>query len=246
MIDEQHRFGVVQRLTLKTKAYNPHILMMSATPIPRTLAMSIFDGISTLTLKSKPYNRKKTLTYALVESKKNILIEKLISKIKQAEQVFWVCPAIDQNDDMSNVEEVFKELQQYPAMTAVLHGRMSGEQKNQVISDFRLGKIDILVATTIIEVGIDIPQAHYMVIENANRLGLAQLHQLRGRVGRDDKQGFCFMIYQEKSSIYAKKRLSFLIKYDDGFQISKADLKLRGPGEFIGQKQSGDLNFLRF
>lgn len=240
--DEQHRFGVQQRLILSSKGLKPHLLVMSATPIPRTLALILYGDLDISTLKELPKNRKKVLTYSVDESFRqriNNFIQKIVSK---GEQVFVVCPAIYENDvlDVTNVLTKYEQLQiDIPSVkSAVLHGKMKKAEKNEVMEKFINYEISVLVTTSIIEVGIDIPNATLMIIEDAQQFGLSQLHQLRGRVGRSDKQSYCILFNQSSSDI-SKKRMDVMVQSNDGFYISEQDLLLRGPGDFFGTKQHG-------
>jgi ATP-dependent DNA helicase RecG len=240
--DEQHRFGVQQRLILSSKGVKPHLLVMSATPIPRTLALILYGDLDISTLKELPKNRKKVLTYSVDESFRqriNNFIQKIVVK---GEQAFVVCPAIYENDvlDVTNVLTKYEQLQtDIPSVkSAVLHGKMKKVEKNEVMEKFINNEISVLVTTSIIEVGIDIPNATLMVIEDAQQFGLSQLHQLRGRVGRSDKQSYCILFNQSSSDI-SKKRMDVMVQSNDGFYISEQDLLLRGPGDFFGTKQHG-------
>ncbi|HRR36209.1 MAG TPA: helicase-related protein, partial [Clostridia bacterium] len=242
IVDEQHRFGVKQRSQLKEKAVVPHLLVMSATPIPRTLALILYGDLDISTLKELPKNRKKVLTYSVDESFRqriNNFIQKIVVK---GEQAFVVCPAIYENDvlDVTNVLTKYEQLQtDIPSVkSAVLHGKMKKVEKNEVMEKFINNEISVLVTTSIIEVGIDIPNATLMVIEDAQQFGLSQLHQLRGRVGRSDKQSYCILFNQSSSDI-SKKRMDVMVQSNDGFYISEQDLLLRGPGDFFGTKQHG-------
>ncbi len=243
IIDEQHKFGVKQRKKLSDKGgKNCDVLVMSATPIPRTMIMTIFGDMDTSIIKTKPSNRKDVITYSKPESKINEVIMFIKKHIKDGDQVFWVCPLIEESkklDHQSSIKryEILKKI--FKNRVGLLHGALDKVEKNKILSDFLKKKIDILVSTTVIEVGIDFPNAAVIIIENANKFGLSQLHQLRGRVGRGEKQSYCVLMYKSTLSENAKKRINILKKYSDGFKISEEDMKLRGYGELLGFKQSG-------
>lgn len=242
--DEQHRFGVGQRDALAQKGANPHRLVMSATPIPRTLALMIYGELDISFLGELPKGRKKIETYAITGKMRSRAYGFVKNHLESGRQAYFVCPAIEDNEDSSELKSVNayakalrqSELGGYPI--AVLHGQMSADKKEAVMSDFKDGKTRILVSTTVIEVGVDVPNAAVMLVENADRFGLSQLHQLRGRVGRGEYQSYCILITDSKSD-EAKKRLKALTATSDGFEISEMDLKLRGPGDFFGQAQHG-------
>ncbi len=235
--DEQHRFGVRQRALLEAKAGAPHILIMSATPIPRTLALILYGKTDISIIDEMPPGRNPVNTFCVPEQKRGDMYGFIEKEISGGSQVFVVCPLIEQNEE-SNVrssEEIFEELSKRFARVAHLHGRMISAEKNETLQKFRDGQYDILVSTTVIEVGIDIPNATIMIIENAERFGLAQLHQLRGRVGRGDKRSYCFLMCGDNDN----DRLKILTKTNDGYKIAEEDLMLRGPGQFLGSNQSG-------
>lgn len=241
--DEQHRFGVKQRQNLKTKGQRVDMLLMSATPIPRTLAISLFGDMEVSTIKTMPSGRKPVKTkYYQGKSMKPIL-PFLKEYLASGQQCYVVCPLVDESDglaarDAQSIYEAMKKYFQGHYAVGLLHGRMNDEDKEQIMNAFRDNKIQILVSTTVIEVGVDVGNANMMVIYNADRFGLSTLHQLRGRVGRKDRQGYCFLLSdsQNEASI---ERVRFLENSNDGFEISEFDLKLRGPGEVLGEKQSG-------
>lgn len=245
VIDEQHRFGVLQRIRLIEKGQQVDVLLMSATPIPRSLMMGLYGDIDISILNEKPKNRLPITTSILSQKKSAELFESLKKVIVREEKVFWICPAIDENPDLGliSVFEKFAELQAIfgAEKIVLLHGKMKESEKEKVMRDFadEASESKIMVATTVIEVGIDIPSATVIVIDNAENFGLAQLHQLRGRVGRSGKQSFCVLLYGEKFGANAKQRLGILKASNDGFFIAEEDLKLRGSGEFVGTKQSG-------
>ncbi|MBL6693838.1 MAG: ATP-dependent DNA helicase RecG [SAR86 cluster bacterium] len=245
--DEQHRFGVTQRLKLKEKAGDyPHQLLLSATPIPRTMAMSVLSGLDVSTIKSLPPNRKPIVTTLLSNKRREALINRIKKAIESGSQVYWVCPIIEESDSsligIEDLEKVLKndfDNNQYD----ILHGKMPDKVKNQILENFKNKSTKILLATTVIEVGIDVPDANIMVIENSERFGLAQLHQLRGRVGRGDKESYCILMHEDNLSELSEKRLSVISKSNDGFLIAEEDLKLRGPGDILGLSQTGQPSF---
>ena len=258
IIDEQHRFGVEQRLELIKKASSPDVLVMTATPIPRSLTLTMFGDMSVSQLKTKPRNRLPIITSAISSEKRSEVITSLNKKLQIGEKIYWVCPLIDQSDEIlktvfseeensdlslfSDVNTRFIELDKaYPNQVAMLHGKMKAALKDQVMQEFKNGKVRILVATTVIEVGIDVPDSNLIIIENAEKFGLAQLHQLRGRVGRGSKQSYCLLMYNPKKlSKFARERLKIMRESNDGFYIAEQDLVLRGGGEILGTKQSGE------
>lgn len=247
VIDEQHRFGVAQRLNLADKGIQrPHQLIMTATPIPRTLAMSLYAGLDQSRLDELPPGRIPVVTVALPESRRPELMDRLGSLCRGGQQVFWVCPRVEDAEGSSGraVETALHELHRaLPDLRiGMIHGRLATEARQRIVADFQEGQIDILVATTIVEVGVDIPRANVMVIDGAERLGLLQLHQLRGRVGRGTQSGQCLLVYGPLSP-EAQARLDILRKTTDGFLIAERDLEIRGPGELWGTRQSGGLAF---
>ena len=243
IIDEQHKFGVRQRKLLSDKGgKNCDILLMSATPIPRTLTMSIYGDMDISMIKEKPKNRKEVKTYSKLENKINDILRFIKKEINNQNQIFWVCPLIEESkklDHSSAVEKYNYLKKKFPNQVALLHGKTSIEEKEIILNKFLNQKIKILVSTTIIEVGIDFPNANVIVIENANKFGLSQLHQLRGRVGRGQKQSTCILMFKSSLTENAKKRLNILKNSTDGFVISEEDMKLRGFGDILGFKQSG-------
>ena len=243
IIDEQHKFGVRQRINFAKKGEkNCDLLLMSATPIPRTMMMSIYGDMDTSKLTEKPLERKKILTLSKPEDKINDLWPFIKNKINAREQVFWVCPLIEDSAklDYSSTKKTFDLLEKkFPNKIAIIHGALNNEEKEKILKKFLNNEISILVSTTVIEVGIDFPNANTIVIENANKFGLAQLHQLRGRVGRGSKEGTCILLFKNQLSQNAKKRIQILKSSNDGFFIAEEDMKLRGYGDLIGFKQSG-------
>ncbi len=247
IIDEQHKFGVKQRKKLSDKGgKNCDVLVMSATPIPRTLVMTAFGDMDTSIIKYKPLNRKQIKTYSKPDNKINEIIKFVKKQIILKNQVFWVCPLIEESkkiDHQSSVKR-YEDLKKiFKDKVGLLHGSLDKEEKNNILIKFLNKKIDILVSTTVIEVGIDFPNANTIIIENANKFGLSQLHQLRGRVGRGDKESYCILMFKSNLSENAKKRINILKKNNDGFKISEEDMKLRGYGDLLGFKQSGLQSF---
>jgi ATP-dependent DNA helicase RecG len=251
IIDEQHRFGVNQRLALKSqnsnKKYIPHHLTLTATPIPRTLSMSIYANMSISIIDELPPGRKEITTTSMGMNKKNELIKRLNEACAQGSQAYWVCALVEESDviNANPIEETFNEINKnYPNLACeYIHGSMKADQKNIIINNFKNGITKLLIATTVIEVGVDVPNADIIVIENCERFGLAQLHQLRGRVGRGDKQSNCVLLHNENIGENAAKRIEVLKDTNDGFEIAEQDLEIRGPGEIMGQEQTGVVPF---
>ena len=247
IIDEQHKFGVKQRKKLSDKGgKNCDILVMSATPIPRTMIMTIFGDMDVSIIKSKPKNRKEITTLSKLDKKINEILAFLKKQIKNGNQIFWVCPLIEESkkvDHQSSVSRYEYLKKNFSNKVGILHGNLDKDKKEKILNDFLNKKIDILVSTTVIEVGIDFPNANVIVIENANKFGLSQLHQLRGRVGRGDKEAYCILMFKSNLSENAKKRIKILKSSNDGFKISEEDMKLRGYGDLLGFKQSGIQSF---
>ncbi len=247
IIDEQHKFGVSQRKKLSDKAGKDcDVLLMTATPIPRTLTMTIYGDMDLSIIREKPNNRKPVKTYSKIESKIDDVIKFIKKEIRLGNQIFWVCPLIEESkkiDHSSAVKksEYLKKI--FPNEVYLLHGKTTIEEKEKILNKFLKNEFKILVSTTIIEVGIDFPNANVIIIENANKFGLSQLHQLRGRVGRGNKESSCILMFKSNLSDNAKKRINILKDSNDGFKISEEDLKLRGFGDILGFKQSGIKNF---
>lgn len=242
VIDEQHRFGVHQRLRLSDKGKNPDLLVMSATPIPRTLAMTIYGDMEVSRIDEKPPSRKPIDTRLIPLSKIEEMLDGIERQIAKGQRVYWVCPLVEESEKL----ELAAAMERYEIIKSKLgekvglvHGKMKPAEKDEIMNKFAIGEISVLVSTTVIEVGVDVPQATIMVIEHAERFGLAQLHQLRGRVGRGSGQSFCFLIYGNSLSETAKERLAIMKKTEDGFLIAEKDLELRGGGEVLGVRQSG-------
>ena len=247
IIDEQHKFGVNQRKKLSDKGgSNCDVLLMTATPIPRTLTMTIYGDMDISIIYEKPKTRKPIKTYSKLESKIKDVIEFIKKEINLGNQVFWVCPLIELSKklDHSSATQKYQYLKkQFPNQVGLLHGKIDVEEKEKILNKFLNKEFNILVSTTVIEVGIDFPNANVIVIENANKFGLSQLHQLRGRVGRGNKESFCILMFKSNLSDNAKKRINILKNTNDGFVISKEDMKIRGFGDILGFKQSGIKNF---
>jgi len=247
IIDEQHKFGVKQRKKLSDKGgKNCDVLVMSATPIPRTMIMTVFGDMDTSIIKNKPKNRKEIKTYSKLETKSEEIIKFVKKQINHKNQVFWVCPLIEESkkiDHQSSVKRYESLKKIFKNKVGLMHGALEKDEKNNILLKFLNKKIDILVSTTVIEVGIDFPNANIIIIENANKFGLSQLHQLRGRVGRGNKESYCILMFKSNLSENAKKRINILKKTTDGFKISDEDMKLRGYGDLLGFKQSGLQSF---
>jgi ATP-dependent DNA helicase RecG len=251
IIDEQHRFGVHQRLALHDKGLDgethPHQLIMTATPIPRTLAMSAYGDLDLSVIDELPPGRQPVDTAVLNQHKREEVMAHLVTQCQQGVQAYWVCPLIEESDqlDAQAAEVTAEQFQQHwPHLRlGLIHGRMKGDEKTRIMAAFQAHQLDLLVATTVIEVGVNVPNASLMIIENAERLGLAQLHQLRGRVGRGAKKSHCVLLYKPPLSETGKARLHIMRETNDGFVIAEEDLKLRGPGEILGTRQTGGLQF---
>jgi len=253
IIDEQHRFGVQQRLALRRKLttgeLEPHLLMMTATPIPRTLAMTYFADLELSTIDELPPGRTPVLTKVFAASRRAEVVARIRDEVAQGRQAYWVCPLIEESEtvDLRHATQTFEELgAALPGhRVGLLHGRMKAADKAQVMARFSAGQLQVLVATTVIEVGVDVPNASLMVVEHAERFGLSQLHQLRGRVGRGSAASACVLLYAAPLGETGKARLKAMLDTHDGFEIARRDLEIRGPGEFMGARQSGDA-LLRF
>jgi len=247
IVDEQHRFGVDQRLELKQKgrvgAGSPHQLVMTATPIPRTLAMTAYADLDYSVIDELPPGRQPVRTVVMPESRRARLVQRVEAHCESGQQAYWVCPLIEESDvlDSQAAEEVGRELElALPELSVgLLHGRMKSQAKEQIMRQFKEGQLNLLVATTVIEVGVDVPNASLMVIENAERMGLSQLHQLRGRVGRGSSASSCVLLYKPPLSEVARERLGVMRATTDGFEVAQKDLELRGPGEVLGTRQTG-------
>jgi ATP-dependent DNA helicase RecG len=244
VIDEQHRFGVLQRAELINRGYNPDVLVMTATPIPRSLAMTVYGDLDLSVIDEMPPGRKPVITRVRGEEARNKIYHFLDTIIRQGRQVYIVYPLVEESEklDLLNASQMAEHLQTavFPKFrVGLIHGRMKQEEKDQVMDEFRSGAVNILVATTVIEVGVDVPNASVMIVEHAERFGLSQLHQLRGRVGRGDEQAFCILLAAHKRTAEARERLAIMEETNDGFKVAEKDLEIRGPGEVMGTRQSG-------
>ncbi len=244
VIDEQHRFGVLQRAELIKRGYNPDVLVMTATPIPRSLVMSIYGDLDLSVIDEMPPGRKSVITRVRGEESRRKMYQFLDQKIREGGQVYIVYPLVEESEklDLLNATQMAEHLQTsvFPNFrVGLIHGRMRQEEKDSVMNEFREGAIHILVSTTVIEVGVDVPNASIMIVEHAERFGLSQLHQLRGRVGRGDEQSYCILLAGDKRSPEARARLAIMEETNDGFKVAEKDLEIRGPGEVMGTRQSG-------
>lgn len=241
--DEQHRFGVRQRSTIASKGENADVLVMTATPIPRTLALILYGDLDISIIDELPPNRKKIDTFAVTKGMEQRVNNFIKKQIEEGRQAYVVCPLVEENEEI-NAKSVLELAEKYKNevfseyKVEYLHGKMKTKEKDEIMQNFKEGKIDILISTTVIEVGVNVPNASIMVIENAERFGLAQLHQLRGRVGRGKYQSYCILKYQGSSEVI-RKRMKTMVDTNDGFVIAEKDLELRGSGEFFGTKQHG-------
>ncbi len=246
VVDEQHRFGVHQRLRLTAKGTAPHMLVMTATPIPRTLVLSAFGDMDVSRLTEKPAGRQPVTTAMVDMARLGDVVTRLKQAVSDGRKAYWICPLVEDSDlsDLMSAEQRQEALQQeFGALVGLVHGRMKAAEKDAAMDDFKSGRTRILVATTVVEVGVDIPDASIMVIEHAERFGLAQLHQLRGRVGRGHDASSCILLYKGSLSDVGKARLSIMRETEDGFRIAEEDLRLRGEGELLGTRQSGSPGF---
>ncbi|UCV04080.1 ATP-dependent DNA helicase RecG [Dechloromonas denitrificans] len=243
IVDEQHRFGVAQRLALRKKGANPHQLMMSATPIPRTLAMSYYADLDVTVLDELPPGRTPIKTRLVADNRREDVVGFVTKLVGEGRQAYWVCPLIEESEalQLQTAQDTYEQLStDLPLLRiGLVHGRLKADEKQAVMAAFAAGEIDVLVATTVIEVGVDVPNASLMVIEHAERFGLSQLHQLRGRVGRGAHESSCVLVFAGPLSETARQRLKIIFENTDGFEIARQDLHLRGPGEFVGSRQSG-------
>ncbi len=253
IIDEQHRFGVQQRLALRAKlaegGLEPHLLMMTATPIPRTLAMTYFADLEVSTIDELPPGRTPVLTKVFADNRRAEVVARIRDEVQQGRQVYWVCPLIEESKDLELRDATATHAELSAALPGIevglLHGRLKATDKAAQMARFTAGEMQVLVATTVIEVGVDVPNASLMVVEHAERFGLSQLHQLRGRVGRGAAASVCVLLYAGPLGETGKARLKAMLDTQDGFEIARRDLEIRGPGEFMGARQSGDA-LLRF
>jgi ATP-dependent DNA helicase RecG len=249
IVDEQHRFGVAQRLALRDPSFAPHLLMLSATPIPRTLAMTYLADLDVSVVDQLPPGRQPVTTKLVSRRRREEVLQRIRAEVAAGRQAYWVCPMIEQGEDAeaSAATRVYQHTRaSLPELrVGLLHGALAPRERSAVMHSFAQGEIDVLVATTVVEVGVDVPNANLMVIEHAERFGLATLHQLRGRIGRGAQRGACVLLYDEPLSEVARERLRIVFDSNDGFEIARQDLRLRGPGEFLGARQWG-LPLLRF
>lgn len=251
VVDEQHRFGVHQRLALRQKGeqsdYAPHQLIMTATPIPRSLAMTMYADLDCSVIDEMPAGRLPVTTVVMPDNKRRAIIDRVYAACKNGQQTYWICPLVEESESLAcrTVEETYQVLAQaMPGIKlAYIHGRLKLAEKQAIIQAFRAGELRLLISTTVIEVGVDVPNANLMVIENAERFGLAQLHQLRGRIGRGNEQANCVLMYRSPLSSRAHWRLNVMRENNDGFAIAEKDLQLRGPGEMHGTRQTGDMRY---
>jgi ATP-dependent DNA helicase RecG len=245
VIDEQHRFGVTQRSMIMSKGETPDLLMMSATPIPRTLALTVFGDMDVSVIKDMPAGRKPVVTHLAKESNEKKVYDFVYRELQKGRQAYFVYPLIEEGDqDIKDAVSMADRLAEkvFPKFkTALIHSKLDEEEKSQTMESFRKGEVKILTATSVVEVGVDVPNATCMVIEHAERFGLSALHQLRGRVGRGQDQSYCFLVYSDELSEDGKTRLMVMLENSDGFVIAEEDLKLRGPGQIAGTEQSGYL-----
>jgi ATP-dependent DNA helicase RecG len=243
VVDEQHRFGVSQRSALRQKGFNPHVLVMTATPIPRTLALTLYGDLDLSVIDQLPPGRQAVKTKWLKPAQRDSAYAFIRRQVAEGRQAFIICPLVEESEAIQAKaavaeyqrlsEEVFPDLR-----LGLIHGRMSAVEKDEVMHRFRAGELDILVSTPVVEVGIDVPNAAVMLVESADRFGLSQLHQFRGRVGRGQEQSYCMLLAENPSEV-GRERLDLIEKIQDGFQLAEEDLRLRGPGEFFGTRQSG-------
>ncbi len=246
VVDEQHRFGVHQRLRLTAKGISPHMLVMTATPIPRTLVLAAFGDMDVSKLTEKPAGRKPIQTVTIPTERTDEIVDRLGAALQEGKKAYWICPLVEESEaiDVMSADERYQGLaKRFGRDVGLVHGRMNGAEKDAVMLAFKNGEIRLLVATTVVEVGVDVPDATIMVIEHAERFGLAQLHQLRGRVGRGDEASTCILLYKSPLGETGRARLSILRDSEDGFLIAEEDLKLRGEGELLGTRQSGTPGF---
>jgi ATP-dependent DNA helicase RecG len=249
VVDEQHRFGVQQRLALRMKGTDasaqmqPHQLMMSATPIPRTLAMTYYADLDVSVIDELPPGRTPVMTKLVADARRDEVVRRIRAACREGRQAYWVCPLIEESEAVelqTAIDTHARLAAELPELAVgLVHGRLSPAEKASVMDEFKTGRIQLLVATTVIEVGVDVPNASLMVVEHAERFGLAQLHQLRGRVGRGTAESACILLYQNPLSDGARARLRIIYEHTDGFRIAHEDLLLRGPGEYLGARQSG-------
>ena len=244
IIDEQHKFGVEQRESIRAKGKNPDILAMTATPIPRTLCLTLYGDLQLITIKTKPLGRKPIVTKWITEDKRPAVYNSIKKYLAQGRQCFIIYPLIEESEkvDLESCIESYERLRMFEFKDykiGLLHGRMTSVEKDSVMHAFKANEIQLLVTTTVVEVGIDVPNATVLVIEHSDRFGISQLHQLRGRVGRGEHESFCILLTPDKVSEDAVTRIEAMVRTNDGFELAEVDLKLRGPGELLGLRQSG-------
>ncbi|MFC6490216.1 ATP-dependent DNA helicase RecG, partial [Nitratireductor sp. GCM10026969] len=247
VIDEQHRFGVHQRLAITAKGNAPDMLVMTATPIPRTLVLSAFGDMDVSRLTEKPAGRKPIRTVTMPAERLDELMARLGEAVEEGQKVYWICPLVEESEvlELTSAEDRFAALERvFGPAVGLVHGRMAAREKDDAMRAFRDGATRILVGTTVVEVGVDVPDATIIVIEHAERFGLAQLHQLRGRVGRGERPSSCVLLYKGPLGETAKRRLAILRESEDGFLIAEEDLRLRGEGDLLGTRQAGSPGFL--
>jgi ATP-dependent DNA helicase RecG len=246
IVDEQHRFGVHQRLAMTAKGTAPDMLVMTATPIPRTLVLTAFGDMDVSKLTEKPPGRRPVATVTLPDDRLDELVARMETAVAEGQKIYWICPLVEESEEikLTSAEERFSSLKPlFGEKIGLVHGRMSGRDKDEAMRAFKAGETRLLVGTTVIEVGVDVPDATIIVIEHAERFGLAQLHQLRGRVGRGEKPSSCVLLYHDPLGEIARARLSVMRETEDGFRIAEEDLRLRGEGELLGTRQSGTPGF---
>jgi ATP-dependent DNA helicase RecG len=248
VIDEQHRFGVLQRATLRSKGLRPDVLVMTATPIPRTLALTVYGDLDVSVIRDSPPGRLPVRTVAKPESRRDEVYAFVRQQLDEGRQAYVIYPLVEESEkiDLKAATEMADHLAQevFPQYrVGLLHGRLKPDAKDRVMKAFASGELQLLVSTTVVEVGVDVPNASVMLVEHAERFGLSQLHQLRGRVGRDRHQSFCFLLYQSPLSAEARERLRAMTETTDGFEIAERDLMLRGTGDFFGTRQAGLATF---
>jgi ATP-dependent DNA helicase RecG len=243
VVDEQHRFGVMQRAALVNKGVNPDFLVLSATPIPRTLALTLYGDLDISTLKEKPPRRGEVVTKIINEREKEKIYHSVNDELNKGRQAFVICPIIEKSEklELTSVNESYQEISSFftDHSVGVIHGRLATDERLKIMDGFRRGRLNILVATTVVEVGVDIPNATVMIIEHPERFGLAQLHQLRGRIGRGAQKSYCYLCLDRFVAPETYERLCFFANNNDGFALAQKDIALRGPGEILGQRQHG-------
>lgn len=246
VVDEQHRFGVMQRVLMAQKGVGtPHQLMMTATPIPRTLAMSVYGDMSLSIIDKLPPNRTPIIIATIDRNRRDEVLERIVVNCQEGKQAYWICPFVAESElDVQSAQLMYDEIKDVlPIRIGLVHGKTKTAEKEQTMAAFAAGQLDLLIATTVVEVGVDVPNASLMVIENAERLGLSQLHQLRGRVGRGSRESFCVLLYQSPLTASGAMRLNIIKASTDGFVLAEKDLQMRGAGELLGTRQTGDMGY---